>query len=43
MRLDKGIAAKYMAMNNTELEDELEHMNDAANSGEGFENYLIRE
>lgn len=34
----KALAA---LMDNTELEDALEHANDEANGGEGFENYII--
>lgn len=34
-------AVSVVAMSNTELEDELERVNDAVNGGEGFENYII--
>lgn len=35
--------AKAIAMGKRELEDEIERMNDEANDGEGYENYVIVE
>lgn len=44
MRRDRwriAAAVSVVAMSDTELEDELERVNDAINGGEGFENYII--
>ena len=38
-----GIRRFASFMSDTILEDVLERMNDEANDGEGFENYVIRE
>lgn len=37
------VEAKFTALSDKDLEDVLERMNDAANDGEGFENYIICE
>lgn len=38
----RKLEAKFTAMGDVELENELERLNDKANDGEGFENYVIK-
>jgi hypothetical protein len=37
----RQVEAEFHVLDDKELEDELERLNDAANDGEGFENYSI--
>ena len=39
----KLLMLQAATMSDTQIEDELERLNDAANGGEGFENYTIRD
>lgn len=43
MQLDNSVVTRYMLMSEEELEDELQHMNDAVKGGEGYENYTIED
>lgn len=37
----RAVEALYYGMEDSELENELERLNDGVHGGEGFENYLI--
>lgn len=39
----RSLEGKNYALMDTELEDKLERLNDAAHGGEGFENYIIND